>query len=186
MKFVDVSKYGFIVEPRYYFFGWTNSPVIIGRPSAVKALVKARKFLPKGYNFKIWDMQRSLKAQLLMIKSFRKRLKLLYPKLKGTEFDKLLFTFAAKPLKKVTRLGTHRLGGAVDLTIIDQSGEELFMGSDHDDLTTKARLDYYEAKQRLSSLEQMALRNRRMLKSVMTKAGFSAYLPEWWHWNYEK
>jgi len=52
MKFVDVKQYGFIVEPRYYFYGWSRSPEIKGRVSAVEALLLAKALLPRGYNFK--------------------------------------------------------------------------------------------------------------------------------------
>jgi hypothetical protein len=55
IKFVDVRKYRFVAEPRYFYWGWTKSPMILGRKSALEALFNAKKFLPKGYNFKIWD-----------------------------------------------------------------------------------------------------------------------------------
>jgi D-alanyl-D-alanine dipeptidase len=184
MRFVDVSKHGFVVEPRYYFFGWSTSPVILGRESAVKALVKARSYLPKGYNFKVWDFKRTRQVQLIIIDSFRKRLKLLHPKLSDKKIMNLVYTFAARPLKVVTNPGTHRNGGAVDLTIIDKNGDELYMGTDHDHLTVVSALDYYENILPLSSFEKEARKNRRLLKKVMLKVGFTPYAPEWWHWDY--
>lgn len=186
IKFVDVKKYGFITEPRYYFWGWSNFSKILARDSAVKALVKAKRFLPKGHNFKIWDVKRTYNIQAEMIKSFRRRLKLLHPKLSKAKLEKLVFKFSGGLGKSVKRLDTHRKGGSFDLTIIDKKCNELYMGTDHDDLTKKAATDYYENKLQLNSLEKQAKKNRRLLKRVMKKAGFVNYAAEWWHWSYDK
>lgn len=158
--------------------------MICGRESAVKALVAARKFLPKGYNFKIWDMKRSRKTQLEIISSFRKRFQLMYPRLSAKRIDSLVYTYAAKPYKKVQRLDTHRNGGAVDLTIVDGKGRELYMGTDHDNLTVESALDYYEEFINLNQWQKQAWANRRLLKKVMLSAGWHAYPPEWWHWEF--
>jgi len=186
MKFIDVKKCKFTVEPKYYFFGWTKSAKILGRESAVKALIKARKFLPKGYNFKIWDCKRPLKVQLAMLKSFKRRLSLLYPKLSQKDLKKIVLKFGAKPLRRVLRLDTHRLGGSFDLTIIDKNKNELYMGADFDDLTQKAKTDYFENRKQLTLLEREAKKNRRFLKRIMIKAGFKNYAAEWWHWSFDK
>ena len=58
------------------------------------------------------------------------------------------------------------------------------MGTDHDDLTPRAALDYFEGRKRLTPLEGEARRNRRKLRSALSKAGFLGYAPEWWHWSY--
>jgi zinc D-Ala-D-Ala dipeptidase len=186
IKFVDVANYGFIAEPQYYFYGWSRSPKIFGRQSAVKALAKARKFLPRGYNFKVWDCRRPLKVQKLMLDSFRKKIKKLYQKLSPKGRQKILFKFGGKASKTVKRLDTHRNGGSFDLTVVDKFGKELNMGTDFDDLTKKAALDYYKKKKNLTDKELIALKNRRLLKGALTKAGFINYSPEWWHWSYKK
>jgi D-alanyl-D-alanine dipeptidase len=185
VRFVDLSKFGFVVEPRYYFFGWSQEPRVLGRASAVQALKRAEKLLPKGYRFKIWDMQRPLYVQVNMIDSFRRRFKSENPRLTRSQLEKLVTTFAAKPLpdKKVTRPDCHRNGGAVDLTIIDRHGEELYMGTDHDNLTGRAATDYYEKLKRPNVLALEARKNRRLLIRVMTAAGWENYAPEWWHWS---
>ena len=100
------------------------------------------------------------------------------------EREKLLLKFSGGLIKKVKRLDTHRNGGSFDLTVVDPIGAELYMGTDHDDLTDKAKTDYYENKTRLRLSEQEVKRNRRLLKRVMKKAGFVNYAAEWWHWSY--
>lgn len=186
IEFIDVKKYGFVAEPRYYFYGWAKSPRILARKSAIRALIKTKQFLPKGYNFKIWDVKRTYKIQAEMIKSFRRRLKLLYPKLSKSKLEKLVFKFSGGLNKLVKRLDTHRKGGSFDLTIINRKGEELYMGTDHDNLTKIAATDYYEKKKKLTLLEKEARKNRRLLKIIMRKAGFVNYSIEWWHWSYDK
>lgn len=186
MQFVKLAKYGFILEPRYYFYGWSTSPDILARPSLAKALVRARTFLPKGYNFKIWDCQRDLSIQLKMIASFRRIFMFRNPKLRGAALQKAIDGFAAKPKRIVTRPDCHRNGGAVDLTIVDRGGNELWMGTDHDNLTAKAATDYFEKKKKLSVMDKEALKNRRLLKRVLLKAKLENIPWEWWHWSYDE
>lgn len=186
MRFVDLAKYKFVLEPRYYFFGWSKSPKIVARQSAIKQLLKAERFLPKGFNFKIWDAQRPRYVQLAMLDSFRRRFKALYSKAPKAKIEEYVFMFGAKPLKRVVRLDTHRNGGSFDLTILDKKGRELYMGTDHDDLTERAATDYFESKKRLTPSEKEAKKNRRLLKRVMFKAKFINYHREWWHWSYDK
>ena len=145
MRYQNLKKYHFVLEPRYYFYGWKPEPHIIARLPAIQALCHARKYLPKGYNFKIWDAYRTHRVRVLMLQSFTRRLKILYPK----NVCAMIVKYAGRNLrssKTVLRLGTHRNGGAFDLTIVNRRGEELYMGTDHDDLTDKAALWYYEKK----------------------------------------
>ena len=186
MKFANVNASGFITEPRYYFFGWSKSPIVCARPSVILALARARKLLPRGYNFKIWDAQRPRSVQLAMLDSFRRRFRTLHPDYDKAQIEKLVFSFGARPVKKVVRLDTHRNGGSFDLVIVDRKGAELYMGTDHDDLTAVAATDYYENRAYLKPREWEAKKNRRLLKRVMQKAGFTNYSPEWWHWSYDK
>jgi len=182
-KLVDLAKYGFVIEPRYWFWGWSDGPTVLGRASLAARLVKARKALPRGYNFKIWDCQRPLKVQLRMIASFRKRLAAANPGVRGEAFEKLVFTFASRPKRVITRMDHHRHGGAIDLTIVDAEGRELWMGGDHDDLTPVAALDYFETRKPRTATERLAKTNRRLLKKAMVSGGFGTYAPEWWHFD---
>jgi zinc D-Ala-D-Ala dipeptidase len=147
--------------------------------------VRAQQNLPRGLRFKVWDMQRPLYVQLNMIESFRRRLKVAYPRAAKSKIDKMVDLFAAKPLpdKKIVRPDCHRNGGAVDLTLIDKRGNELYMGTDHDDLTPKAATDFFEKIKRPNAFELEARNNRRILNKAMLKAGWENYAPEWWHWS---
>ncbi len=186
MKFVDLKKYGFATEPRYYFYGWTSEPRVLARESVAKRLVRARKFLPKGYNFKIWDCLRPRPVQIKMIGNFRRRLTAAHPTKSKAEIERLVWNFCAKPAKTVVRPDTHRNGGALDLTIVDVRGRELYMGTDFDDATERAGTDFFEKKKELDILEKEARKNRRIFCRAMKRAGFENYHNEWWHWSFDK
>ena len=72
----------------------------------------------------------------------------------------------------------HNRGIAVDLTIIDLAlGEELNMGTGFDNFTDTAHQDF-------KNLPAEILKNRELLRTVMTKYGFKIYPDEWWHYFY--
>jgi zinc D-Ala-D-Ala dipeptidase len=185
MKFVDLEKYGLLVEPRYYYFGWTKEPRVLGRKSAVKALLRAQKLLPKGYKFKVWDMQRTRDVQIKMLGSFKRRIDNIYKHLPAKKRQELLYTFGGKPLpdKILVRPDCHRNGGSVDLTIMDPKGNELYMGTDHDDLTRKAFVYHFHKLKNPSALDLLAKKNRNILINAMQGAGWEIYKYEWWHWS---
>ena len=77
----------------------------------------------------------------------------------------------------------HNYGSAVDLTICDQQGIELDMGTDYDHFS---ELAYPSKEQELlaqGKLTATQLENRELLRSVMGRAGFTPINTEWWHFN---
>jgi D-alanyl-D-alanine dipeptidase len=82
------------------------------------------------------------------------------------------------------KLGSlHNFGAAVDLSIVDNNGKELDMGSPFDFL---GELSYPESETKLikeGKLTQQQLSNRKLLRRVMHKAGFFNIQTEWWHFN---
>jgi zinc D-Ala-D-Ala dipeptidase len=74
--------------------------------------------------------------------------------------------------------GRHTRGTAIDLTLIDQKGNELEMPTGFDDFTERAHSDY-------SQLSEAALKNRSLLKEVMNRHHFQQLPTEWWHFDFE-
>ena len=70
----------------------------------------------------------------------------------------------------------HCRGVAIDLTLIDQQGQELEMGTEFDAFTPKSHHGNTDI-----SLE--AQHNRFLLLGVMTAAGWDYYRNEWWHYQ---
>lgn len=70
----------------------------------------------------------------------------------------------------------HSRGVAVDLTLIDDGGRALDMGTGFDDFTPRA---HHGA----GDVGAAARRNRLLLLGVMTEAGWDFYRNEWWHYQ---
>lgn len=70
----------------------------------------------------------------------------------------------------------HSRGVAVDLTLLDQAGRELDMGTGFDAFTP---LSHHGS----VAVSQPAQRNRFLLLGLMTAAGFDFYRNEWWHYQ---
>lgn len=124
-------------------------------PEAAEALQAAISLArPLGYRFKIFDAFRPPEAQW--------RLWDAYPS------DE----FVADP----RRGSPHSRGAAVDLTLIDEAGRELTMGTDFDSFKPQAhhaRVD----------IPVEAQRNRALLLGIMSAAGWDFFKNEWWHYQ---
>lgn len=70
----------------------------------------------------------------------------------------------------------HSRGAAVDLTLIDQDGRALDMGTGFDAFTPKS----HHGAEGLSADQA---RNRHLLLGLMTAAGWDFYRNEWWHYQ---
>lgn len=71
----------------------------------------------------------------------------------------------------------HNRGTAVDLTIIDlRTQKELDMGTGYDDFSEKAHHSY-------TQLSKQVMDNRKLLRTLMTEAGFILFETEWWHYS---
>jgi beta-N-acetylhexosaminidase/D-alanyl-D-alanine dipeptidase len=87
--------------------------------------------------------------------------------------------WVAKPVEKDGKPASgskHNRGAAVDLTLIDATGNELPMPSGFDDFTEKARRDY-------AGGDPAARANSKRLEAAMAKAGFDPLPSEWWHFD---
>lgn len=125
------------------------------RFKTVKALIEANKrFLKKGYRIQLFDCYRPLDVQKKMWEIVSNP------------------SYVANPSKG----SIHNRGGAVDLTLITLEGELVDMGTPFDFFGEEASHSY--------PLKDKTIRdNRKLLKKIMLKSGFSALDSEWWHYN---
>jgi D-alanyl-D-alanine dipeptidase len=70
----------------------------------------------------------------------------------------------------------HSRGAAVDLTLLDPTGEALDMGTEFDAFTP---LSHHGR----TDVSTEAQRNRLLLMGLMTAAGWDFYRNEWWHYQ---
>lgn len=151
------------------------------RETVARKLAETADRLPNGYSLLIFDALRPLSVQKAIYDSFRARFLAEEPYLTEAELEAKLDDFVAKPVKRLHRPAPHATGGAVDLTLC-RNGVPLDMGTDFDDLTSRARTDALEHS--LSPADKEARQNRRILYHLMTEAGLVNYDCEWWHYAY--
>jgi D-alanyl-D-alanine dipeptidase len=77
----------------------------------------------------------------------------------------------------------HNYGCAVDLTIADEKGVPLDMGTPFDFFGKEAQPQLEAQMLAQGKLSQAQLDNRLILRGVMKRAGFYDIHTEWWHFN---
>jgi zinc D-Ala-D-Ala dipeptidase len=96
---------------------------------------------------------------------------------------KLPFNTRSKYVSNPQNGSLHNFGAAVDLSIIDENGIELDMGTPYDYF---GELAYPREEERMikeGKLSYKQLLNRTILRDAMVKAGFMDITTEWWHFN---
>lgn len=79
--------------------------------------------------------------------------------------------------------GLHNYGAAVDVTLMDSTGQPLAMGSEYDYFGEEAHTDNEQELLRRGRITARELENRRLLRRVMTAVGLRTITSEWWHFN---
>jgi len=77
----------------------------------------------------------------------------------------------------------HALGAAVDLTLADERGNRLDLGTAMDHFGPLAQPRLEERFLREGKLTREQVRARRWLRRAMTRAGFRPLPIEWWHFD---
>lgn len=77
----------------------------------------------------------------------------------------------------------HNFGFALDLSLLNDAGREIDMGTPYDSFLPLAqpRLESRFLKEGKLSAKQVA--NRKILRSIMERAGFKQLAIEWWHYD---
>lgn len=156
----------FIIDLRYAtthnFTGeviYSSNQCYINKHTAMRLIEAKNIFKSHGYQVKIWDAYRPIRAQKRFFEIFPN------PDYVAPPPDT---TFPA------TLRATHLNGLCVDLTLVQANGEELEMPSAFDDFSGKASLS-------CPDITPAARKNGLYLKEVMERVGFEGYEHEWWH-----
>ena len=86
-------------------------------------------------------------------------------------------------LANPARGSIHSYGMALDLTILDEQGRELDMGTGFDDMTNLSHPALEEGFLLSGELSDEQVANRRLLREGMLAAGFFGINTEWWHFD---
>ena len=137
-------------------------------PDAALALKKASAELHRikpGYRLKICDAARPMSVQRRM-----------YNVVRGTSKA----PYVSNPSRGG---GLHNYGLAVDVTIVDDNGQDLDMGTKVDHLGVEANIDKETVLVIKGIISEAARQNRLLLRRVMSHGGFHSLRSEWWHFN---
>lgn len=163
---ITEEKFNVILDIRYASTNNVCKKKIYSTPfcylheDAIAPLEKAIKYAGNlGLKIKIFDAFRPIQAQKFMFNRFN--------------FDKKNDGFISNPQ---TGSIPHCRGVAIDLTLIDEFGQELDMGSDFDEFSSLA---FHNS----SQPDIKAQKNRLILLGLMTTAGWDYFSKEWWHYQ---
>ncbi|MBD0268697.1 MAG: D-alanyl-D-alanine dipeptidase [Cyanobacteria bacterium Co-bin8] len=92
-----------------------------------------------------------------------------------------VYQFWAPPSPDPAMPPPHSTGAAVDVTLVDQRGSEVDMGSPIDEISARSFPDHFAGSDDPS--EQQWHRHRTLLNRVMVAAGFRRHPQEWWHFS---
>jgi len=175
---VDLAGYPFILDPVYHRDGCAPTADMLLRRSVADRLAELQQRWRGRYTFKIFDGHRPRTVQHAIYDGYQRRLRLQHPEWDedrlGDETQRFV-TRATDP----ARIPPHSTGGAVDLTLLDDRGRELDMGTGFDHFGPEAAPGHFEAAHRDPAIRE----HRRLLLRVMLTAGFTVDDTEWWHFD---
>lgn len=157
------------------------------RESVIANLIQAQNYLqllhPNWY-IQIFDAYRPVAVQQFMVDySFGEALRdrglteaQLSPQ-QREEVWKAVYEIWAVPSLDMNSPPPHSTGAAVDITLVDENGQVVDMGSPIDEMSERSHPEYY------AKSNQQYDANRQLLRDVMLKAGFQRNPREWWHFS---
>ncbi|OCQ99513.1 D-alanyl-D-alanine dipeptidase [Nostoc sp. MBR 210] len=159
------------------------------RQTVVENLVKAQNYLEllrPHWHIQIFDGYRPVTVQQFMVDySFATGLQdrgLTEAELSPTQRQEIweaVYQIWAVPSLDEKTPPPHSTGAAVDVTLVDDAGLIVDMGSPIDELSERSHPDYYANHPHPQAQQYHA--NRQLLNDVMLKAGFQRNPREWWH-----
>lgn len=163
-------------------------PECYAREGVLERLLHASSLLPSHLRLVILDGWRSTAVQTFLFSECKNALTSMHPEKTPEEIVTMAQQFVAKPMADYSEPAPHSTGGAVDVCIAERSGKKLFFGAPFDYPGDVSSTLFFENKleqgEKLTSREEEALYNRRLLYFVMTQAGFINFHCEWWHFEY--
>jgi zinc D-Ala-D-Ala dipeptidase len=163
-----------------------KSPFFV-RQEILDRLIQADSTLQKlqpGWKIQIFDAYRPVAVQQFMVDYTLTELVnangLKLETLSETqkeEFLKQVYQFWAMPNPNPETPPPHSTGAAIDVTLIDESGNVINMGSEIDEISERSFPNHFPPNSEY-------YRNRQILKNAMISAGFKQHWNEWWHFSH--
>ncbi len=135
-----------------------------------------------GWRLHLLDAYRPVAVQAFMVDHTDRQIAVAEPNLSEAERRAKVLTFWALPSPNPATPPPHSTGAALDLTLVDDQGAVVDMGSPFDEPSPRSYPDHFAAA--TDPIGQRAHRQRQLLNTVMTEAGFRRHPNEWWHFSW--
>ncbi|WP_204055413.1 M15 family metallopeptidase [Microbispora corallina] len=146
------------------------------REGLLTRLEEAQRLLPAGCNILVVEGYRPPALQTRYFEEYKEDLRSAYPGLSEAELH-----VAASRYVSPIEVAPHTAGAAVDLTLCDDDGRELDMGTAVNANPEQSDGACYTA---AATIGRQARRHREILGGALEAAGLVNYPTEWWHWSY--
>ncbi|WP_234322386.1 M15 family metallopeptidase [Streptomyces sp. NRRL S-1314] len=169
---VDVRDHGFRVDPRKHDPLGAFAHV---REGVLARLKHARSLLPAGTDLLFIEGYRPPALQQRYFTDYRDELAAAHPDWTPEQLRRAAGRYVSPP-----EIAPHSAGAAVDVTLVDQDGQEL-------DLGTRVNASPEESDgacfTHAPNLSDRARHHRTLLLTAMEGAGFTNYATEFWHFS---
>ena len=195
MPLSDFASSGVLVQPEYYNQQLPGALAeVYVRKSVATRLKAAARMLPNRLSLIVLDGWRPTVLQSSLFQRHLQDLKSQDPTAHHDAVVEEATRYVSLPSENFSRPSPHLTGGAVDVSICDEGGDLLPMGTKFDAFDPRSATTYFEALSNqesamtadvdISPMIEEPLLNRRLLHWIMTEQGFTAYSEEWWHFDY--
>ncbi|SAL71830.1 peptidase M15D, vanX D-ala-D-ala dipeptidase [Caballeronia arvi] len=164
---VDSSRQ--LITSRSGYFSWVRADV-------AQRLVAAARLLPREYQLLVVEGYRPLEVQRKYFDDYTATLREAHAYVDEAALYEMVSKWVAPP-----DVGGHPAGAALDLTLQFADGRHVEMGSVVNANDAESSGACYTDS---SFITREAAKNRTVLFTAMSAAGFVNYPSEWWHWSY--
>jgi D-alanyl-D-alanine dipeptidase len=157
------------------------------RQKVGELLLGAAAQLPIGMRIAVFDAWRSAELQQEILSKYVERLKQTDSTASDSQLIEKAKRYVSLPAIDPNQPAPHLTGGAVDVTLCDELGRLVCMGTEFDYFGPMAATRYFEEITPSSPAQiegDGPLQNRRLLFNVMVNQGFTNYSEEWWHFDF--
>jgi D-alanyl-D-alanine dipeptidase len=169
---VDVRDRGFRVDPRKQdplgAFAHVREGVLV-------RLEHARSLLPAGTDLLFIEGYRPLALQQRYFTEYRDELAAAHPDWTAETLRQAASRYVSPP-----EIAPHSAGAAVDVTLVDQDGHELDLGTRVNASPEESHGACFTC---ATNISDRARRHRTLLLNAMESAGFTNYGTEFWHFS---
>ncbi|WP_062645650.1 M15 family metallopeptidase [Streptomyces maremycinicus] len=146
------------------------------RSGTLRRLVRAQRLLPAGVWFLVVEGYRPPGLQRRYFEQYAAAMWREHPDAAPERTRELASAYISPP-----EVAPHASGGAVDLTLCNQDGRELPLGTEVNATPEESR---GACRTEAGDIGAEARANRELMGWALTAAGFVNYPTEWWHWSY--